>query len=92
MTTKVDHNYPAPGDLTVVDQDTSLPIQDVLIHIYMTANYPPPTNVQDTWVAETSTDEKGEWKDPAYLPDGTDWTLELSRNLTYKTTTVEITT
>jgi hypothetical protein len=92
MTTKVDHNYPVPGDLIIVDEDTGLPIQDVRIRIYVTANYPPPTNVQDTWTAETSTNEKGEWKDPVYLPDGTAWTVELSRNLTYGTETVEITT
>ena len=92
MTTKVDHNYPAPGDLTIVDLDTGDPIQYALIHIYETAVYPPNPTLHNAWIGATVTDENGEWLDPVYLPDSIDWTVEISKYLTYRTQAVEIST
>jgi hypothetical protein len=92
MTTKVDQNYPSAGYLIAVDKDTLVPVPDVTIQIYEASKYPPSSNVRDTWVGKTLSDVDGNWLDPIYLDDGVDWVVKFSKNLTYDTKTVEIST
>jgi len=91
MTTKVDHDYPTPGNLSVTDEDTGLPIKNVRIRVYAAASYPPAGD-EYSWTGATVTDSEGKWLDPLYLPDGTDWVVSFNRNLTYAEKTVEIST
>lgn len=90
MATKVDHNYPTPDNLLVVDDDTGLPVKNVHIRVYAAASYPP-TNTS-SWTAATVTDSEGKWLDPIYLPEGLDWVVHFSRRMTYAEKTVEIST
>lgn len=92
MTAKVDHNYPTPDALRVVDDVTSAPLENIIIRIYDATKYPTPSGSQDVWEAQTTSDVDGKWRDPAYLPDGMDWVVQFSQRLTYGTKTVEIST
>lgn len=92
MTTKVDQNYPSTGYMSVVDDDTLLPVQNVTIQIYEASAYPPSTLTREEWTGKTLSDANGDWIDPIYLEDGIDWIVKFSKNLTYSTKTVEIST
>lgn len=91
MTTKVDHNYPTPDALTVVDAETSEPVQYAIVRIFRADEYPITTDSY-AWVGGTITDEEGHWIDPIFLDDGLEWTVEITRELTYDPETVSIST
>lgn len=90
MVTKVDHDYPTPGNLLVTDNDSGLPVPYVRIRVYSASSYPP--SATSSWIGATVTDESGKWLDPLYLPDGQDWVVHFSKKLTYDARTVEIST
>jgi len=91
MATKVDHNYPTVDALTVTDSETLEPVQYAIIRIYHADSYPT-TSDSYTWVGGTITNERGRWADPIFLDDGLEWVVEITRELTYDTQTVNITT
>jgi membrane carboxypeptidase/penicillin-binding protein PbpC len=92
MTTRVDHNYPTSGALKVTDSVTSLPVADAIIRVYEATAYPPVDAEHDVRVAETVSDDNGEWLESAYLTDGQSWIVAITKRLSYDPETVEITT
>lgn len=92
MTTKVDHNYPTPGALTVTDSVTALPVADASIWIYEASSYPPVDDEHDIRAAETHSDASGEWVNSVYLNDGQSWVIEVRKRLSYDPEVIEITT
>lgn len=89
MSIRVDHDYPNPGDLKVVDKNGD-PIKDVEIRIFTQIQYN--TDLRDAWSAETTTDLNGEWVDSVWLPSGTTWVIQFQKVSMYGPTHIEITT
>lgn len=89
MTTLIDHNYPLPNEMLVVDE-TDEPIQGAVIRIFELTKFQA-GDISD-WVGETITDIEGKWVDPIALEDGRTWIVHIQKETMYGPKHIEITT
>ena len=85
----VNHNYPLPDSLKVVDEQNN-PIEAAVVRIYGLTEFQ--AGLLDTWVADTTTDVDGNWVDPIELTDGMTWVVHIQKLTVYGPEHVEITT
>ena len=85
----VNHNYPNPDELTVVDEQ-DIPIEGATIRVFTLTAFE--AGVVDSWVGETTSDINGHWVDPIGLDAGNDWVVHFEKPTVYGPRHIEITT
>ena len=85
----VNHDYPNAGDFVVVNEDGD-PVEDAEIRIYDSVAFQ--ANQLGTWLASTTTDADGKWRDPIDLPDGGSYVVWVQKYSVYGPEHWELTT
>lgn len=85
----VNHDYPNPDDMVVVD-NTDTPIEGVVIKIFEYTKFF--AGEISTWVGQTLSDVNGKWVDPIEIDAGGSWVVYFEKPSMYGPNHVEITT
>lgn len=85
----LNHNYPVLKAMRVVETDGT-PIEGATIRVFEAIRFYA-DDVQ-TWVAETTTDINGNWRDPIVVPDAEDWVVQVQKIDTLGPEHIDVTT